>query len=184
MNIRIKYGNPNRYVPVKTKKTPKFLPETPVFDSKLEWVGIIALVISWGFSLYVYRVSSGDLPTHFDATGKVDAYGNKITVLVLPLISTLLFAGMSWLNHYPEKFNYPIKITERNKEAEYRAAMRTIRGMKLAVVLVFLLITMAIFISENSAGNKVVAWLLPSILLLSFAPLIIYFATAKKRIKP
>lgn len=169
---------------MKTKKPPKFLPKVQAFDRKLEWAGTIALVISWGFSLYVFVVSSDDLPQHFDTVEKPGSYGNKIAVLALPFVATLLFIGMSWLNRYPEIFNYPKKITENNKEAEYRAAMRTIRGMKLAVVLVFSLITIAIFISENSSRISTLVWLLPGILLLSIAPLIIYFATAKKRIKP
>jgi len=169
---------------VKTIKPPKFLPKSKPFDKKLEWAGTIALGFSWGFSLYVFAVYFGDLPQHFDAARKPDSYGNKIAVLALPLVATLLFIGMNRLNRYPEIFNYPVKITDRNRESEYRAAMRTIRGMKLAIVLAFLLIVLDIYITDHTADSSANFWLLPGFLLLSFAPLIIYFATAKKRIKP
>ncbi len=166
------------------KNQPKYKPEPTAFDVRLEWAGYILLLTSWIFAIWVYAESPEQIATHFNAKGQPDGFGNKITVLLLPLFSTFTFAGMTLINQYPHTFNYPAKITPENMEQHYRAAMRLIRWLKVSIVLVFLLIAYAMYLSsrQNEAANML-AWIMPVILLITFLPLIFYFLSLPKKSK-
>jgi hypothetical protein len=57
-----------------------------------------------------------------DYQAKPDAWGGKIELLELPIVSVLLYPGLTWLARYPHKFNYPWTITKRNAKQQYRLA--------------------------------------------------------------
>ena len=54
------------------------------------------------------------IPTHYNEAGEADSYGDKLNILALPIISTLLFIGLTILNKRPHLFNYPSEITKEN----------------------------------------------------------------------
>ena len=56
---------------------------------------------------------------------------------MLPIISTLLFIGLTTLNKYPYMFNYPSQITKENSVHQYTNATRMMRVLKLVIVLLF-----------------------------------------------
>lgn len=114
------------------------------FDTLVEVLGLIALVFSWFFVLYKYKHLPESIPTHFNFSGTPDGWGSKQTFLYIPIVPTLVFIGTSILNRFPHIFNYPVKITEINAEKQYTLAVRLLRVLKLAVSLVFILITMEI----------------------------------------
>ena len=158
------------------KNQPKFKPQPTTLDTRLEWAGYLLLLISWIFAIWVYAESPEQIATHFDIKGQPNNYGSKIVVLLLPLFSTVTFAGMTLINNYPHTFNYPTKITPENMKQQYRAAMRLIRWLKISIVLVFLLIAYAMYLSarkEEAAG--MLGFILPAILVITFLPLIFYF---------
>jgi uncharacterized membrane protein len=166
------------------KNQPKFKPEPTNFDLRLEWAGYLLLLMSWIFATWVYAESPKQIATHFNAKGQPDDFGNKITVLLLPLFSTFTFVGMTLINQYPHTFNYPAKITAENMEQHYRAAMRLIRWLKISIVLVFLLIAYAMYLSSRqNEASGIVEWILPIILLITFLPLIFYFLNLPKKSK-
>ncbi|MGE4540093.1 MAG: DUF1648 domain-containing protein [Bacteroidales bacterium] len=158
------------------KNLPKYYPIPTRSDKQLEWLGYLLLVASWIFAIWAYAESPEQIVVHYNIKGQPDGYGNKITLLILPLIGTLCFFGMTWLNSYPHLFNYPTKITPENMEFQYRAAIRLIRWLKICILLIFMLITLAIYqsASQNNAIG-IMAWLIPTILAITFLPLIFYF---------
>ena len=57
------------------------------------------------------------IPAHFDVAGKVDRWGSKAELLVLPWISILMMAGLEWVSRHPKLWNIPVAVTEHNREA-------------------------------------------------------------------
>jgi uncharacterized membrane protein len=146
----------------------------------VEGIGWGLLLLTFVLAIYGFVVLPETVPTHFNFKGQPDAYGSKISLLFVPIISLILTVGMTWLNCYPEIFNYPVKITEENAEKQYKNAQTAIRWLKVAVNMIFSLITWAIFVSANLSVSTQLAWLLPIIVFLPLLVMIFFIRNAVK----
>lgn len=99
------------------------------------WLGTLVLVgLNW-------QTLPEQIPRHYNFVGEVDAYGGKSTLLLLPLVGSVLWAGMTVLSRYPHIYNYLVEITEQNAARQYRLARRLIISLKAIIALLFLGIT-------------------------------------------
>ena len=101
---------------------------------------LIILLIVIGMIVYTFLTFSKlpkTVPTHIGVTGQVDGYGNKGTLLAMPIIGLVFYIGLSVLQRFPNIFNFPIEVTENNAEALYSLGIKLIRCLKLFVVLIF-----------------------------------------------
>ncbi len=149
-------------------------------DYVVEGFGWALLFLTFMMAVYGYVVLPETVPTHFNFKGQPDSYGSKISILFVPLVSLVLTIGLTWLNHYPEIFNYPVKITEENADKQYKNAQTAIRWLKVVINVIFLLITWAIFVSANSSVSTQLAWILPIIV---FLPLFVIFLFIRNAVK-
>ena len=142
--------------------------------------GLIILYISF---LIVIRY--GDLPdtipTHYNALGEVDEWGRKSTILLLYGVSLVMYIGLTVLERYPQLYNYPVQITEKNIRIQYLLARILITSLKLGVTCIFMLIIGSSFRdqTENASlllGNYFVVFVLG----ITFLPIIIYFVLSFK----
>jgi uncharacterized membrane protein len=77
------------------------------------------------------------IPVHYGFSGQPDAWGGKTELLGLPVVSLLLYVGLTWLARYPHKLNpWPIK-TERNAERLYRLAKSSVGAVQCLLVWLF-----------------------------------------------
>jgi uncharacterized membrane protein len=106
----------------------------------LDILGWLALFMLWELTVSHYGRLPDIIPTHFNLAGHADRSGGKATILVLPVLATVLFVTMTVLNRFPWIFNYPVKITPENARVQYANATRMVRWLKLEIVIVFGLI--------------------------------------------
>jgi uncharacterized membrane protein len=118
--------------------------ELTIVDKIIEAIALLVLTCTIILVAYYYNKLSDIIPTHFNFSGKVDDYGSKTSILTLPILSTLLYIGLSVLNKYPQTFNYLGEITLDNAESQYRFATRFLRVLKLIVMITFLIIIFSI----------------------------------------
>ncbi len=137
----------------------------------LAWFTIIAL---WVLTLVNYKHLPDSVPTHFDASGHVDSYGSRWTILLLPIISSILFLGLSILNKFPHVFNYPTAITPQNAQQQYTIASRLIRYLRFALTLIFTLIAYKTLQTIDGKSNGLGVLFLPLTLALIFIPLVFF----------
>ena len=130
-------------------------------DRKLELTSKIFLVILWGLTLYTFLKLPTTIPTHFNASGQADDYGNKLTLLILPILATVIYFGLTQLNKYPHIFNYLTKITEDNAQKQYTIATRMLRFLKLEVLVIFSLIILFTYLTTIGVTNGLGFWFLP-----------------------
>lgn len=159
---------------MKTKKEerPILKIEITLIDKLLEISGWFILIIQWAITLYYFSNLPNAIPTHYNFTGQPDGFGNKLTIFILPILSTVLFVGMTILNKFPHIFNYPLKITYQNAERQYTIATRLIRYLKFIVALAFSTIVLMIF---QTASNKISGfsiWFLLLFIGLIFIPMV------------
>ena len=143
-------------------------------DKILEIVGWISVVGIWALPLINYFDLPEIIPIHFNGAGKANGFGNKTHIFVLPIISTLLFIGLTILNKRPHVFNYPSQITKENAFRQYTNATRMMRVLKLVIVLLFGLIVFRKIQIINGHADGLGTWFLPFTIGL-FIILTIYF---------
>ena len=56
---------------------------------------------------------------------------------MLPLLGSVLYFGMNQSIKIPHLFNYVVTITKENVERHYEIAVRTIRFIKLSMLIIF-----------------------------------------------
>jgi len=151
----------------------------PVIDTPLtltdkimetgSWTLLIAL---WVMSSYCVFTFPEIIPVHFKGSGEADRFGDKFTLLLLPLVSTILLLGMTKINQYPHLFNFPVVVTSDNAPRQYRLAQKMIRFLKLVIVLMFLLINLHTILTVKGIDTVFRSLLLPLILVMVFIPTI------------
>lgn len=140
---------------------PKIQLRLSALDKRLELTSKIFLVVMWAFTFYAYLKSPTTIPTHFNASGQADNYGNKLTLFILPVLATIINFGLTKLNKYPQFFNYITKITEENAEKQYTTATRILRFLKLAILVIFSLIILFTYLTTIGVTNGLGFWFLP-----------------------
>ena len=118
--------------------------ELTKYDKILEIASILILLSNIIYLAISYQSLPDIIPTHFNMAGKVDAYGPKTTSISIPIISLVLYIGLTILNRFPHQFNYIGEITLDNAASQYKFATRMMRVIKLIVMIVFLVITISI----------------------------------------
>ncbi|MEN9549544.1 MAG: hypothetical protein RIR12_2135 [Bacteroidota bacterium] len=154
-----------------TKQTDTFL-VTP-FDRKLDVSSTVLLIILWLVAIATFLYSPFIIPIHYNYKGVIDGYGSKWTILLLPLISTLIFFGITVLIKRPHLLNYSIKITPENRDKQFAIACRMLRMLKLSTILVFLFITVITFLHIKKLASGLGWVLLPLVVFLVVVPVVV-----------
>jgi len=149
-------------------------------DRWLEGAAWIIVTLNWLTAILAIFYLPERVPTHFNIKGLADGWGSPSFVLSVPIVASLLVAGLTWLNRYPHIFNYPVKITTENASRQYALATRFIRIMNLALALLFFGITLLMVLTAAAIISGPGLWLLPAILLLVYTPLVIFIYRAFK----
>ncbi|MEE1945932.1 DUF1648 domain-containing protein [Pedobacter sp. KR3-3] len=151
-------------------------------DKMVMILGWIALVALWWLTISHYRSLPEVIPTHYNAMGKIDAYGSKRTVFILPAIGTILFVVIAILNRFPQVFNYPTEITADNALRQYTNATRLLRLLQLMLMLVFLFIQFKTMKATVDGASGLGVWFLPTVLVFIFVP-VAYFVVRSFKAK-
>ena len=106
-------------------------------DYLFEIIGVIGIICLFALPIYFFNDLPYQIPKHYNALGKVDSFGNHGLIWLLPVIGLVLYIGLTVLNKFPFAFNYPTKVTNENAERLYTLGTRTIRLLKVVVILSF-----------------------------------------------
>lgn len=143
------------------------------FEKVLEIAGWLALITMWVLAFYCYESLPESIPLHFNAEGPED-YGHKMTLLVLPAIVTIVFAGLTVLNRYPHFFNHLIRITPENAAFQYQNATHMIRWLKIVIVIVSTMVILMVFNAVRGDTQMQDPWLIIAIIALILFPILTF----------
>ncbi len=130
-------------------------------DTLLETTCKVFLVVMWVLTLYAFLKLPTTTPTHFNASGQTDGYGNKATLVILSVLATIIYFVLTQLNKFPHIFNYMTKITEDNAQRQYTIATRVYRFLKLAILVIFSSIILFTYLTTIGVSNGLGFWFLP-----------------------
>ena len=162
------------------EERPRIKLELTVFDKVIEMAGWFIVLVVWVYTIASYSKLPNTAPLHFNATGEADSFGSKASIIVSPIIMTILYVGIALLNRYPHNFNYPTKITKENAQKQYTMATRWIRYLNLVTALIIGYITLIVIQSAKGKEGELGIWFLPLSLGIVFIPTIYYILKSKK----
>jgi len=159
---------------------PKINPPLRSVDIIIEALAAICLIYMVTQLIVVYPEIKQQVPTHFGTNGTPDAWGSKTSLILIPVVSIVIYAGLTILNKYPYIFNYPVPITEENASKQYQLAKSLITALKFTTTGLFLYIQLQTISVVKEIQTGLGTYFLIIILIGSFIPIIIYFILASK----
>ena len=100
----------------------------------------IILLISTLIILMNWGQLPEQIPTHFTITGEADAYGGKGSLVFLIVLAWVLFIMLSLSVKFPNMWNFPVQVTEENKDRLFAIARFMIEILKFLTCILLSLI--------------------------------------------
>ncbi|HHY81407.1 MAG TPA: DUF1648 domain-containing protein [Clostridiales bacterium] len=125
----------------------------------------------------VWKDIPDKIPGHYNAIGEVDRIVSKGSLIVLPVISWIMYAGMTAITRFPQIWNTGVSVTEENKEKVYRTLKDMMGTLKLLLIAVFAYLTI------NSAMAKPLPVLFLPVFLCIMFGILIYFIVRLVKVK-
>jgi uncharacterized membrane protein len=176
VNNSMKRHSSNKY----SSSRPIIRPNLTTIDNAIEWIGWLTLLGIWILTLSSYSSLAETIPMHYNGFGEPDGFGDKSHIVTLPIVASALFLMLTFLNRFPQIFNYATEITQENALYQYRNACRMIRVLKLVIAIIFGLIVFQTIQCANGSSNGLGACFLPIIVGLIFLPMFYYLTKSSQ----
>ncbi|NOU90294.1 DUF1648 domain-containing protein [Paenibacillus sp. LMG 31460] len=162
------------------EKRPVFIISKTITEKILDGVSILVILCTFGYLAYVWTLIPERIPIHFNGQGKEDGWGNKFSLFLLPVITLILYIGLTVLSKYPHTFNYPYKITNENATWQYGNARLFMNCLKMLIVVLFGYVEWTLI--QIARGNSVALniWIFSIVLLLILGTVIFFFIRSIK----
>ncbi len=136
------------------------------------FVEAVCLVLLVGIVLYLFvnwNTIPDKIPGHYNAAGETDRVGDKVELVMLPIVSWLMYIGFTIIDHFPQIWNTGVTVTDENRERVYRIAKNMLSTVKLIMVVNF------VYLAFNSSkATPLPVWFLPVFLGGIFGSLIFF----------
>jgi len=120
------------------QQTPKRVQEDKTsLQRMLEIAAVLGLIFLFFLVFAYWSKLPNSIPSHYNAAGEPDGWSGKGTLLLLPIISLVLYFGLSTLTRFPHLYNFPWKITEENMERQFYLAQMMILSLKAEIIWLF-----------------------------------------------
>jgi hypothetical protein len=107
----------------------------------LEGISAGVFVAAWWLAATVIPTLPPIIPSHFNWSGTADGTGPKIALWSLPVVVSVLYAGLSAGRFMPQRWmGYPVKVTDRNRDAVYALNREMLPALKAATLLTTLIV--------------------------------------------
>jgi len=115
------------------KKRPKLNISLKWKDKAIILIATIPIIIVLSYLKMIWSEIPEIIPTHFGFSGVPDAYGNKTSLFILIIIAVSLHLLLAVLSKFPEYYNYPVQITEKNAEPLYKIGRQSLLLIDLEI---------------------------------------------------
>jgi uncharacterized membrane protein len=114
------------------------------FQKKVQSASWIVLFLLWAMAIGFYLVLPAAIPSHYNAEGRADAYENKSTLFLLPLVGSLLFAAANLLARNRRISIYHPTLPAHIAAFRYKRKITLLRVLTLAVLVLFCVVVLVI----------------------------------------
>jgi uncharacterized membrane protein len=120
-----------------TTKRPKVVIPLESTDKFIELLSLILILLMWTHTIVQYPDLPETIASHFNANGQADAFSHKSFLWFLPIIASVTYLGLFFLNKFPHLHNYMVNITEKNARQQYKFSTRILRIVNFLCALMF-----------------------------------------------
>ena len=103
--------------------------------SFLDGFSMALVIVLWSYTILNFKKLPEIIPIHFDLEGKPDNHGAKYFIFLLPIIGSLIYFFLSF--NIKEINNYPVEITQENKEIQFFIGMIAVKSIIAYVLFIF-----------------------------------------------
>ncbi|WMM89385.1 DUF1648 domain-containing protein [Heyndrickxia coagulans] len=159
-------------------------PKLKIPKTKSEWFwDIIGYLFFFGsiiFLVSVWGKLPEKVPGHYDASGKVDRWGSKWELLILPGVGAILALLMQVLEKFPHIYNYPDRLNESNAKQFYVHSRKLLNQLKNICLIFFALILLESIVIAMGWDNGFGKWFLPIVIIGMGIPIASGIVTQRK----
>ncbi|AKA34393.1 DUF1648 domain-containing protein [Flagellimonas lutaonensis] len=144
------------------RKQPQIEVKPTETDKKIIIAGWLLTAVHLITVLSFYATLPKTIPIHFNLMGEPDAYGHKSTLWIIPVLNLILYYGMTQLvtKLKPWKFNYPVRVTEKNAPRLYGMNIRMMVLVNLGISALFFVVTLHTIAVAKSFDLLNLGWLI------------------------
>lgn len=117
-------------------KQPKLTLESSIFGAFFNSVSALIFVWLLAFLFVQYGSLPDQVPVHYNGAGKVDRWGGKAELFILPIIGAVLWISMTILEKYPHSYNY-LNLTKDNAKLQYKNGRLMVNVLKNEMLILF-----------------------------------------------
>lgn len=144
----------------------------------VELAGAIAILVSILLIVQFWEVLPDLIPIHFGFSGLADAWGDKVTIWIMPAVAAIIFAVLTAVSRYPHTFNYPVRITDQNARRQYLLGRDFLVWLKAEICWLFAFVVRLQILVALGNAQRFSMELLLGIIILMLATVGIYFFKA------
>lgn len=100
----------------------------------LEALSLAGLLLAIGLSWYYWPQLPASIPSHFDLSGRADAWDGKAVLAIYPLVATVIYGMLRLIERFPQHLNYPWPITEANAARQYLLARQLLAWLRTCCI--------------------------------------------------
>lgn len=149
------------------KNRPKLTIKITFLEIILNSLALALFIGSVVYLITVWTTLPGEVPAHYNGAGEVDRWGSKWEMIILPVISLMMWIGMTVLERYPHVYNYT-NLTKENAHAQYLNGRLMINVLKNVIVVIFSYLTWKDIQIALGYQDSLGVWFLPVFLVLIF----------------
>lgn len=135
---------------------------------------ILCLLWSLYPLLFIGELPEGaSVPKHYNFRGEVDSWGSIRWLYLPPILSFVLYIVLSVLERMPKILNYPVKVTENNREMLYMMAVKMLRAEKVLCMFTMGLVNHVSYSAATGSGGNY-GWMIGVSVCAVIAPALYY----------
>lgn len=104
------------------------------FQKFLEALALLILLGSIIYLIFIWSTLPDTIPSHYNAKGVVTNWSGKGMLLIMPIISIILYTVLTTITLFPNIWNVPVEITEKNQNFVYTNLKTMLIVLKLILV--------------------------------------------------
>lgn len=133
------------------------------FDIFIEICCLLCLFGTLIYLIAIWEHIPGEIPGHYNAMGEIDRITSKESLLVIPIITWIMYIGLTVVEKFPQIWNTGVTVTEENMEKVYRILKSMLGTFKLSMVAKFTYLTI-----YSAMAKPLSIWFLPISLIIMF----------------
>ncbi|MEH6538185.1 MAG: DUF1648 domain-containing protein [Psychroserpens sp.] len=145
---------------MKTNRPKINVPWEPL-DIIVDLISITLFILMLVYTIMYYGDLSGSIPTHFNVLGEADSFNDKIYIWLLPIIGTVTFLLLFFLNTKPHIHNHMVNITKENALKNYSFSTRVLRFTNLFIAIIFAIIHYVMVEKGRGNATNIGGWFMP-----------------------